>query len=167
MPIHRTRLIPALLLVIPVAAHAGQVNEVLPMPVSPLYVEECGSCHTAYAPGLLPARGWRQLMQGLGRHFGEDASLKDADRNLLLGQLEALAGDGPRGVAAISSRNARVNPAETPIRITEMPFFAYMHDEVPASIWRRTKVGTKANCIACHPKADEGRYFEREIVIPK
>jgi len=163
----QTTLILALVAGLSATAQAGQVNEVLPMPATKLYVEECGSCHTAYAPGFLPARSWRQLMQGLERHFGEDASLKEANRNLLLGQLEPLAGDGPRGVAAISNRNARVNPAETPLRVTEMPFFAYMHDEVPASIWRRAKVGSKSNCIACHPRADEGRYFEREIVIPK
>lgn len=148
-------------------AQAGPVNEVLPMPASMLYVGECGSCHTAYAPTYLPARSWRKLMTELGRHFGEDASLLKKEGEVLQNQLEELAGDGPRAVQAIASRNARVSPTETPVRITEMPFFAYMHDEVPASIWRRAKVGSKANCIACHPRADEGRYFEREILIPK
>lgn len=146
---------------------AGTVNEAAPMPESGLYVSECGSCHTAYAPTYLPARSWRRLMSELGRHFGEDADLPTAQREMLLRQLEALAGDGPRAVQAIAFRNARVSPAETPLRVTDMPFFAYMHDEVPASIWRRAKVGGKSNCIACHPRADEGRYFEREIRIPK
>ena len=167
-----TRLLSALLPVgvlglVAVQAHAGYVTEVLPMPASKLYVEECGSCHTAYAPTYLPARSWRKLMLELGRHFGEDASLPKADRDLLLEQLEALAGDGPRAERAIAQRNARVSPGETPLRVTDMPFFGYMHDEVPGSIWRRTKIGSKSNCIACHPRSDEGRYFEREIVIPK
>lgn len=146
---------------------AGQVNEVLPMPTSRLYVEECGSCHTAYAPTYLPAHAWRKLMLELDRHFGEDASLAKADRDLLLEQLEQLAGDGPRAVQAIAYRNVRAASSEPILRVTEMPFFGYMHDEVPSSIWRRAKVGSRSNCIACHPRADEGRYFEREIVIPK
>lgn len=137
------------------------------MPASRLYASECGSCHTAYAPTYLPARSWRKLMSELERHFGEDASLPKKESEVLRNQLGELAGDGPRAVQAIAARNARVPPSETPVRITEMPFFAYMHDEVPASIWRRAKVGSKANCLACHPRADEGRYFEREIVIPK
>jgi hypothetical protein len=148
-------------------AQAGHVNEVLPMPASPLYVTECGSCHTAYAPTYLPARSWRRLMLELDRHFGGDASLSTADRDLLLAQLEALAGDTPRAVAAIASRNARIPATAIPLRVTEMPFFAFMHDEVPPAIWQRKKVGSKSNCIACHPRADEGRYFEREILIPK
>lgn len=148
-------------------AWAGYVNEVLPMPSSRLYVQECGSCHTAYAPTFLTARAWRKLMLELDRHFGEDASLAKADRDLLLEQLEQLAGDGPRAVQAIAHRNLRAASAEPILRITDMPFFGYMHDEVPPSIWRRTKVGNRSNCIACHPRANEGRYFEREIVIPK
>lgn len=162
------RLFPALMLALLAGqAQAVHVNEVLPMPASKLYVTECGSCHTAYAPTYLPARSWRKLMLELDRHFGEDASLPPADRDLLLSQLEALAGDTPRAVAAIAARNARIPANQTPIRVTDMPFFAFMHDEVPTTIWQRKKVGSKSNCIACHPRADEGRYFEREIIIPK
>jgi hypothetical protein len=163
----RPPLFTLLLLAMALPAEAGDLRDVLPMPASPLYVEECGSCHTAYAPTYLPARSWRKLMLELDRHFGEDASLAKPDRDLLLTQLEALAGDSPRAVRAITYRNTRVPPSATPLRVTEMPFFDYMHEEVPASIWRRAKVGSKSNCIACHPRADEGRYFEREIVIPK
>jgi hypothetical protein len=37
--------------------------------------QECGACHMAFQPGLLPAASWRQVMSGLAKHFGEDASL--------------------------------------------------------------------------------------------
>jgi hypothetical protein len=67
----------------------------------------------------------------------------------------------------VARHNGRVPAASTPQRITEMPFFGFMHDEVPSSIWKRPKVGSKSNCVACHGRADEGRYFEREIIIPK
>jgi len=165
---HLRILLPALFLAVAaLPAAGGTLNVVLPMPESKLYISECGSCHTAYSPTYLPVRSWRKLMLELDRHFGEDVSLSKADRDLLLIQLEALAGDTPRGVAAISSHNGRIATSETPLRVTTMPFFGFMHDEVPAAIWKRPKVGSKSNCIACHPRADEGRYFEREILIPK
>jgi len=39
--------------------------------------EECGGCHLAYQPGLLPARSWEKLLTepALADHFGDDASL--------------------------------------------------------------------------------------------
>ena len=42
---------------------------------NPAYKEECGSCHMAYPPGLLPARSWTRMMAGLEDHFGDDADL--------------------------------------------------------------------------------------------
>ena len=32
---------------------------------NPQYLEECGSCHFPYQPGLLPARSWTKVMAGL------------------------------------------------------------------------------------------------------
>ena len=48
------------------------------VPALPLYTQECGSCHVAYPPGLLPAPSWQHLMGGLKQHFGSDASLDAA-----------------------------------------------------------------------------------------
>ena len=41
------------------------------------YKDECGSCHFAYQPGLLPGKSWAKLLdeKALADHFGEDASL--------------------------------------------------------------------------------------------
>lgn len=41
------------------------------------YLEECGACHFAYQPGLLPARSWGALLndQALRNHFGVNAEL--------------------------------------------------------------------------------------------
>jgi len=67
---------------------------IFPMPTGKTYVNECGSCHTAYAPGLLPARSWRKMMGELENHFGEDASLEEPQRLEILKHLELLAADG-------------------------------------------------------------------------
>lgn len=36
---------------------------------------ECGSCHIAFEPGLLPSESWVKMMAGLDKHFGADATV--------------------------------------------------------------------------------------------
>ena len=47
----------------------------LPQATNAAWKAECGSCHAAYPPGLLPAPSWRAVMAGLDRHFGTDATI--------------------------------------------------------------------------------------------
>jgi len=138
-----------------------------PMPVDPRYRAECGSCHTSYAPGLLPARSWDRMMTTLDRHFGEDASLDEATRAALTRELIRLAADNPGANMLMRRIASSFVRQEAPQRISDSPFFRHMHDEVPARIWRRAGVGSPANCGACHSRAEEGRYFEREVRIPR
>ncbi len=139
---------------------------VFSMPAGKTYVSECGSCHTAYAPGFLPARSWDKLMDGLADHFGEDAVLDEPHHLAILKDLETLAADGIYATMIMRRINAAITPTTAPLRITETGFFKYMHDEVPASIWKRREIGSPANCGACHIRANEGRYGEREVRIP-
>jgi mono/diheme cytochrome c family protein len=37
---------------------------------------------------------------------------------------------------------------------------------VPQADWHDAKVKSPANCAACHTRAAEGSYREREIVMP-
>jgi len=140
---------------------------IFPMPTGKTYVNECGSCHTAYAPGLLPARSWRKMMGELGNHFGEDASLEEPQRLEILKHLELLAADGSQANMRMRRINGAIAAGAAPQQISETGYFKYMHDEVPAYIWKRKKIGTLANCIACHTRANEGRYGEREVRIPQ
>jgi cytochrome c553 len=140
---------------------------ILPMPSGKTYVNECGSCHTAYAPGFLPARSWRKMLGELDKHFGEDASLGEPQRLAILKDLEMLASDGNQATMRMRRINSAIAAGAAPQRISETGYFKYMHDEVPAYIWKRKKIGSLANCIACHPRANEGRYGEREIRIPQ
>ena len=45
---------------------------------------ECGSCHLAYVPGLLPLRSWERTLLEQDKHFGEDLSLSQASISRLL-----------------------------------------------------------------------------------
>jgi len=138
-----------------------------PMPAGKLYVNECGSCHTAYAPGLLPVRSWKKMLLELEDHFGEDASLDDKQLAEIDKAMMPLAADTPAATMLMRRIASGIAPGQAPQRISGSPYFKFMHDEVPASFWKRTKIGSPANCGACHTRANEGRYFEREVTIPK
>ncbi|MDD2399591.1 MAG: cytochrome C, partial [Sulfurovum sp.] len=49
-----------------------------------LYLKECGSCHFAFQPGLLPERSWTKMLSNLADHFGSDAALEPEDHKALL-----------------------------------------------------------------------------------
>lgn len=109
------------------------------LPPSPLYRAECGSCHVAYPPKLLPAASWKVLTRRLERHFGSDASLDAKAREEI-----------DRYLAAHAGRRAAPPGAEP--RITQTRWFLKEHEG---------EIGpgkNPANCIACHAGAEEGHY---------
>ncbi len=136
------------------------------MPRGKTYVNECGSCHTAYAPGLLPSRSWRKMMAGLEDHFGEDASVQEPVWLALLKDLEDMAADGAFADMRMRRIAAAVAVDAAPLRITETAYFKALHERLPRGIWLRAGIRTRGNCAACHPRANEGRFGEREIRIP-
>lgn len=116
---------------------------------------ECGSCHVAYPPNLLPASSWRQIMAGLRQHFGADASVDAASAAEIGAFLERNAGGGKRGGESGS------------LRITETRWFVRKHDEVAPSTWKSPRVKTAANCSACHSGAERGDFDEDAVRIPR
>ena len=141
-------------------------DAVFAMPTGKLYVAECGSCHTAYAPGMLPARSWSRLMDGLEDHFGEDATLEEPKRLALLKELQTLAETGSVPRVRLERLRAAIPAHASPLRISDNPYVRALHDELPASVWRRKGVGGRANCGGCHQHANSGHYAERELRIP-
>lgn len=51
-----------------------------------------------------------------------------------------------------------IDPRETPLRITETPYWQGKHRHIAASVWRSPAVGARANCIACHHHAEQGSF---------
>jgi cytochrome b len=128
------------------------------------YGAECGACHTAYHPSLLPAASWRTLMTGLDDHFGEDASLPDATAAAIGAWLAANAAETWDTEAANSFR--RVAPG-APLSITATPFWTRRHAAIPAAVFAQPAVGGKVQCSACHRDADSGRFDDAAIAIPQ
>lgn len=125
-------------------------------PPPPVYLEECGGCHAAFLPRMLPAASWRRLLQDLPHHFASDASLDAATAGEIERWLVSNAGDGARFPTA---------PAED--RITRTRWFTRQHDEIAAKTWQRAAIGKRSNCTACHRTAEQGVFNEHDLRIPK
>jgi hypothetical protein len=152
------------LIILEVAAQTGK----LPSPGDPaaIWKSECSSCHMAYPPGLLPERSWRKMMAELDKHFGQNASLDAATTKTILGYL--VENSAERSSHRRAARFLRAVPATaTPLRITENAHFVREHDEVPPDVWKLPKVGSPANCNACHADAERGDFSERNVRIPR
>jgi mono/diheme cytochrome c family protein len=139
----------AAFLVTPVSASRAENASGLPESVT----KECGSCHMVFPPQMLPARSWTALMEGLASHFGENAALDEAKKKEIADYLTANAGDA-RGVNGHYLRG--LSKSETPLRITETPYWVREHGEIRQSAY--TKVQSKANCVACHKNAASGIF---------
>lgn len=101
--------------------------------------QECSICHMAYLPKMLSANNWRQIMQGLDRHFGSNASLETRVRDEITAYL----------VAHASSDSNGMYSAET-LRISNTPWFLTGHGLNASRFWGKRQVGSAANCTACH-----------------
>lgn len=129
----------------------------MPMPsdMPKSYEAECASCHMAYPPGLLGDKSWQNIMSGLNKHFGTDASLDAKDQKEISVWLQ--------NNAATKQKYNVVAPEN---RITKTSWFIRKHDEIKADVWKRAGVKSPANCGACHTTAAEGIFSEKNISIP-
>ncbi len=130
-----------------------------------LYAGECGGCHLAYPPRLLPARSWEALLSGLEDHFGQDATLDAATRAQLADFLKGAAADAGGGRRA--ARVLRSTEGTTPLRITQLAYWRREHDELSPAVFRREAVGSAANCTACHRGAEQGVFDEHDVRVPR
>jgi cytochrome b len=131
---------------------------------NPAHQRECGACHYAFNPGLLPAASWAGLMTSLREHFGEDASLDDhTTRSLAIWLVENAA----ETFDTESANRFRIVAPEDPHRITSTPYWVRKHARIPLPVFTRRSVGGKVNCQACHRDAESGRYDDQAIAIPE
>ncbi len=128
------------------------------------YAKECGACHLAYQPGLLPERSWRKVMENLHDHFGDNAELPTADQPVLLEYLvnnSAERANYKRSAQMLHS----IRKVDTPVRISQVPYFIREHREVANRVRGNEKIKSLGQCELCHQKANEGSYAENEIRV--
>ncbi len=127
------------------------------------WIEECGACHTPHHPSLLPAKTWGMVMTSLDDHFDEDASLDAKTTQAITTWLVANGANSFDTKAAAWFRQP--DPAE-PLRITATARWKEIHEDLPDTVFKRVKVGSPANCGACHGDAVSGRFNRASIAIP-
>lgn len=124
-----------------------------PGPARTAWATECGACHLAFPPSLLPARSWKALLGTLDDHFGENAEVDAATR----AQLETF----------LVTNAGREVPGPTPLRITGLRWWRHEHDELGPAVFARKAVASPANCGACHPGAERGVFSEHAVKVPR
>ncbi|MFO1037888.1 MAG: diheme cytochrome c [Geminicoccaceae bacterium] len=156
----RFLLLTAAAVTLPVLAGRAEEGLYIPPVQDPTVVKECGACHMVFPPQFLPARSWQALMNDLSSHFGEDASLPDAQRKAITDVLVANAADAPGAGGSHFLRG--IGPNDTPLRVSATPYWLGRHDEISSTTFTSAKVKSPANCVACHVAAAKGQFDEPE-----
>ena len=135
------------------------------LPQSELYNAECGDCHMPYHPSLLPARSWQAMMATQDEHFGEDLFLEPDVVQALT--TYALTNAAETGMSEPAYKINRSIPAEeTPLRITETPYFVKKHEDIARHVWNQSNVHGPEDCQACHRDALAGTFEDSSMRLP-
>jgi len=128
------------------------------------YQKNCSTCHFAYQPGLLPAGAWKSLLEKPDAHAGGPFSFNDKTRNEIKNYLIINSAENSGWEKSGKILSSTIN--ETPVRISEISYIKRKHWGVRNSIFQRSSIGSRGNCIACHKSAESGLYDEDDVVIP-
>jgi hypothetical protein len=132
------------------------------------YNEECGACHFAYQPGLLPATSWQKLLsaKALADHFGENAELDEKLRLHILSI--AVENSAEKSYYKRSKKlMASLDDNEVPERISKTRYLRDKHEDVYEEVVKNSKkIKSMSLCDECHQKANEGIFDDDTVVIP-
>ncbi|WP_300827039.1 cytochrome b/b6 domain-containing protein [Helicobacter sp. UBA3407] len=120
------------------------------------YKQECGSCHIAYAPFLLPKSAWDSMMSDLENHFGDDASLEEETHARIAAFLEKYASD------VVNTKFTQQKESQQ-IAITKTPYWEIAHRKLNPKIFTTKAIKSKANCQTCHKDAESGIFAKNAV----
>lgn len=106
-----------------------------------LYLENCGSCHVALPPEVMPTDTWRQLLLDLNEHYGN--SVEPILRPSLLAMWSYI---------RQFSRPLKEKEA-TPYRLTQSRYFKALHPQV-----KFPETVRPSTCVSCHPGVPQYDY---------
>lgn len=130
------------------------------------YKEECGSCHMAYSPGLLPMQSWIKVMDNLEEHFGDNAEISSQRHVEIVDYLTTNAADFSKYQRS-KRIMASIDKTKITDRITQTSYFTRKHDEIPIKfVIDNPKVGSFSQCNLCHSNTANGSFNEDEVSIP-
>ena len=129
-----------------------------------IYKKECGVCHLAYQPGLLPQKSWLMMFENMEDHYGKDVAPDEVDMEPILTYL--VSNSAENSSARHSQKILSSLRGAAPVRISDVPYIKHEHDEIPGSVFNRKSVKSISYCKTCHTTADRGIFNERYIHIP-
>lgn len=106
-----------------------------------LYVENCGSCHIALPPEILPSETWRRLLLEPQQHYGQQ--LKPLIGPTLLVMWEYLR----------TFSRPQAKKEQIPYRVSESRFFKALHPRVKFP--EKVSLGS---CVSCHTGVAQSNY---------
>ncbi|NJL87628.1 MAG: cytochrome C [Leptolyngbyaceae cyanobacterium SM1_1_3] len=111
-----------------------------------LYLENCGTCHLAVPPAVLPTQTWYQLINDT-RHYSTNLTpLPRFDAQLIVRYLQFYSRPYYEGEAL-------------PFRVSSSRFFTALHPQVEFE-----QSPSLNSCVACHPQVANFNF--RQIVEP-
>jgi hypothetical protein len=131
----------------------------------PVYKEQCGDCHFAYQPELLPSASWKKILENLDDHFGEPVEIDDETKRAVSVYLTSNGAETSSSEIAVKIMRSLGN--RIPLRITDIKYITKKHHEISADILNRESIGSLSNCSACHITAENGFYDDDDVRIPK
>ena len=131
----------------------------------PVFYKECGDCHSAYPPFLLPKKSWERVMTKLDNHFGEEIT----DANISLSAQATIKEFLIANSAETSTREVSVKIMKSlgerrPKAITKTPFWREVHKDIPKSVYKSKDIKDKSNCKACHKDFEYGNLDDMNII---
>jgi hypothetical protein len=131
----------------------------------PTYKDNCGGCHFAYQPELLPSASWKKILDGVDDHFRESIDLDQQTKSVILDYLDRNSAE--HSTANRAGKIMRSLHGQAPTRITEIPYIREKHRELSPKVFEREAIGSLSNCIACHTTAEKGIYDDDKTSIPR
>ncbi|OGT18935.1 MAG: hypothetical protein A2V90_03005 [Gammaproteobacteria bacterium RBG_16_57_12] len=135
------------------------------LPDNALWRQECGDCHLAFHPSLLPARSWVKLLETQSDHFGEDLGL---DQTALdeLRQFHTTNAAESRLTEPANKIIRSVPAGEAPLAITQTQYWKNKHRDIDETYWKNPRIKSRSNCAACHLDAKAGTFEDAAMRLP-
>jgi hypothetical protein len=132
----------------------------------PVLALECGDCHIVFPAYLLPAQSWRQIMDTLEDHFGEELDLDEEDARTIRDYLVRHSADHSTREAAFKILESLKWRYEHVSSIVHTPYWKKTHRRIPAAVFKKPSIDSKYSCDACHPDIVKGMITDDAIRIP-
>ena len=131
-------------------------------PRNTVHINNCGSCHLPYSPGLLPVKSWQGIMAGLDDPFGKKVEVTEANSAHIIAYLERYA--LTQGQQSVMGQLIKDLPDDPPLRITELPAFTALHGVVAERLEvEKLESGFLSPCANCH-RAAASQLFDKALL---